>query len=152
MSELDDADATALEKVWRGRVIRELRDIADNVLAEGIVAISNFPALQGVVVDPRPTQVTESQVVSAAGDTTLYTPASGKKVRLHWVFMSASQDNNVEVLAKIKLGSTVVYSTYLGNPGAFGHRETVEGAVNEVLKINLSAAESVAVNWTVTEV
>ena len=84
-------------------------------------------------------------------DSAIHCQLSGKKVRLHWVFMSASQDNNVEVLAKIKLGSTVVYSTFLGNPGAFGHRETVEGAVDEPLKINLSAAESVAVNWTVTE-
>lgn len=95
---------------------------------------------------------TESALVTDVGDTTLYTPASGKTLRLIWIYCSSSQDNTAEVFVTIKLGSRSVYRAYLGVPGVFGHRETVDAdAADDALIINLDAAQSVAVNWTTTE-
>ena len=95
---------------------------------------------------------TSSSLVTTSGDTTLHTPASGKTLRLLWIYCSSSQDNSAEVFVTIRLGATSVYRAFLGAPGAFGHRETVDaGAADDELIINLDAAQSVAVNWTTTE-
>jgi hypothetical protein len=58
------------------------------------------------------------------------------------------------VFATVRLGATTIYSAYLGNPGAFAHRETVEAdAAGDALILNLSVAgQNVAVNWTTTEI
>ena len=91
-------------------------------------------------------------VISTSGDNVIVTPSAGTKLTLYWVFLSSSQDNASEVLATVKLGSTVVYQCYLGSPGAFAHWEPVSAdAEGDALIVNLSAAESVAVNYTVTE-
>jgi hypothetical protein len=151
---VDTDPERALLTVWRAQVVLAIREVSDNVLGNGIVAVSNLPAQQHVIVDPAPSQTTASQVVSALGDTTLHTPALGKKIVLAWAFMSSSQDNSAEVLAQIKLGTRVIYSAYLGSPGAFSHRETITADnVNDALVLNLSAAgQNVAVNWTLSEV
>lgn len=95
---------------------------------------------------------TSGVTISASGDNTIYTPSAGKSVRLRWIGLSASQNNSAEVLATVKLGTKVVYEWYLGNPGAFAHWESV--AANnpgDALIVNLSAAASVAVSYTVEE-
>ena len=84
----------------------------------------------------------------------LASPSAGKRLRLLWIALSTSQDNSFEVLAKVKLGAQVVYSWYLGTPGAFTHRELVVAPnVDDQLVLNLSTGgQSVAANWTTTEV
>ena len=91
-------------------------------------------------------------LISASGDNTIATPATGKRLTLYWIFLSSSQDNASEVLALVKLGARVVYECYLGNPGAFAHWEPVTAdAEGDALLVNLSGAASVAVNYTITE-
>lgn len=96
---------------------------------------------------------TNGTVISASGENTIYTPASGKKTRLKWLGLSASQNNTAEILATVKIGTKVVYQWYLGNPGAFAHWEEVDGSnANDPLIINLSGAQSVAVSYTVQDI
>ena len=92
-------------------------------------------------------------VVNTIGDTVLHAPAAGKRLWLLWIFLSSSQNNGAEVLATVKLGSRVIYSCYLGTPGAFGHRETViADNDDDALVLNLSAGgQNVAVSWTTRE-
>lgn len=95
---------------------------------------------------------TSGTTITASGDTTIYTPASGKKLTLFWVFLSASQGNVNEALATVRLGAKVAYTVYLGAPGAFGHWEPIlADNPNDPLIVNLSAAANVAVSFTTTE-
>ena len=95
---------------------------------------------------------TPSGAISVTGPTILYTPASGKRVRLRWVHASASQDNTAEVVATIKIGATTIYQVPLGNPGVFAHSSIREGDVDEKLTLTLSASgRTVYVNFDVEE-
>lgn len=96
---------------------------------------------------------TASDLLTTSGDHTLYTPASGKTLRLLWIYLVSSKDNTLEVLATVKLGATVIYRAYLGTPGIFAHRETVDaGAADDALVLNLDeTGQGVCVNWTTTE-
>lgn len=100
-------------------------------------------------------RTTDSLIVAALGYTTLHTPTAGTRIRVLWIGMSSSQNNGGEVLAKVGFGNPFTqtpYSWYMGNPGAFSHWEPLEGGLNEVFVINLSAgSQSVAVNWTLEE-
>jgi hypothetical protein len=99
-------------------------------------------------------RTTEAVSVAAAGDNTVKTPAAGKRLRVHWVGLSTSQDNTAETLATVKFGpaGTARYLWNMGNPGGFSHWETLEGAVNEALVVGLSVAQPVQVNVTYEEV
>ena len=84
--------------------------------------------------------------VTASGDTTIHTPASGNAIRLFWVSAINDPDEASTPLIKVLIGSTELYRTY-----AVAHWEVFEGAANEVLKVNLSAAGSVAVTAHIEE-
>lgn len=99
-----------------------------------------------------PGKTTRGVQVATLGDNTIITPALGKKVRLHWLGLSTSQNNAGEVEALVKFGTTVIYRWQLGNPGAFSHWETVDGATDQALVINLSQAYAVNVNYTYQEI
>lgn len=84
--------------------------------------------------------------VTASGDTTIFTPGSGNAVRLFWVSAINDPDESSTPLIKVLIGSTELYRAY-----AVAHWEVFEGAANEVLKVNLSGAASVAVTAHIEE-
>jgi hypothetical protein len=96
-------------------------------------------------------KTTVALAISASGDNTVLTPASGQRLRIHWVGMSTSENNGAEVLAIVKFGANTHYRWNLGAPGAFSHWEPIEGAVDQSLVINLSGNQTVEVNVTYEE-
>lgn len=143
--------------------------VSGAVTVSGTVAVSNLPATQAVsaVSLPLPTgAASESTLaarfgvvsggpstVSALGDTTVYTPGAGMRVRLKWVGLSSPSTNTAPTTATVKWSgaSGEIYRWSMGAPGAFAHGSVREGAVNESLIVNLSAAQSVFVNLDVEE-
>lgn len=114
-----------------------------NVLAsENLAFDPTTNSLHRVVINPQHSSDVEAAVVTAtsSGDTTIHTPASGKAIRLIWVSAINDPDESSTPLIKILLGNTELYRGY-----ALSHAQVFEGAVDEVLKVNLSAAASVAV-------
>lgn len=108
-----------------------------------------------------------TKVVNTAGVTIVRAPASGKKLRVKFFGFSAGADVT-GVLAQMKLdgydpgdgtGAGAVFDQqFLTTPGQpyarniqAGNRY-IEGAVDGKLKINLSAAQTVYVNYEVEEV
>lgn len=77
--------------------------------------------------------------ITASGNTTVHTPASGNAIRLFWVSAINDPDEATTPLIEIRLGTTPFYRGY-----AVAHWEMFEGAVNEALIVNLSGAASVA--------
>lgn len=174
--------STAADPVWQDKLIKALEkldfrmkglggggghgfipDITDRVARQlGVVTVANpgtdpeTGLAKDVTLSRRfaanSARVTGAAQVTAIGSNTVYTPAAGKLVRLHWVGMSSSQNNAGETLAIVQLGSKVLYRWNLGNPGAFSHFEIADGAVNSPLTVNLSAAYPVEMNYTVEEV
>lgn len=91
------------------------------------------------------------QTVSASGDTTVYTPTAGKAIRLKWLGLSSPSTNTANTTATVKLGGVALYKWEMGAPGGFAHSFVREGAVNAVLVVNLSAAQTVQVNFDLEE-
>lgn len=94
--------------------------------------------------------VTKAGFENLAGDRTLHTPASGKRIRLYWIALSSSQDNVAENLIQVKLTDAdgdVKYRWRMGNPGAFVGSRTIEGNVDATLILNL--ANTNGVDWNV---
>lgn len=102
-------------------------------------------AFAAALVAPAVTPVVET--VTAAGDTTVHTPASGKAIELEWVSAINDPDEASNPLIKVKLGATEIYRGY-----ALAHRETFTGAADAALVVNLSGAASVAVTAHLREV
>lgn len=93
--------------------------------------------------------------VSALGDNTVLTPASGNAIRFYWIGLSTSETNTGEVLVIVKFGADgdAIYRWNLGAPGAFTHREMHDGPPDTPLIVNLSAAgRPVQANLTYREV
>lgn len=88
--------------------------------------------------------------ISSLGDNIIITPSLGQRLRIFWVGFSTSENNTAEVLAIVKfgVGGSAQYRWTLGTPGLFSHWETLEGAINESLIVNLSGAQPVQVNIT----
>lgn len=138
--------------------------------------ITNFPMLQNVggtvtIANPTPATdvsdlATEATVgnrysggktavcatVTASGDTTIHDPAAGKAVRLFWVTAINDPDEAATPLIKIGFGPATTITTELYRVFAVGHWEVFEGAADERLIVNLSAAASVAVTAHIQEI
>lgn len=105
--------------------------------------------------------VKRTAVASSAGDNTIYTPTSGKKIRLYFFGYSAGADV-AGVLAGLKLGGynggAVFDKQYLIAPGQpyarniQGGKLYVEGGVDGVLSVNLDAAQTVYCNFELEEI
>lgn len=95
---------------------------------------------------------------SLSGDTTIYTPPTGKKAGLQYVCLSADGANSADVVVIVKFGAggSAKYKLSL-KPGAIWARNIgarmrwLLGAVNEPLVVNLNAAQSVHVSVEVEE-
>mgnify|MGYP006138002335 FL=1 len=77
--------------------------------------------------------------VTASGDTTIHTPASGKAIRLFSIDALTDPDQSTTPLIKVLIGSTEKIRGH-----AIGKWEIFTGAADEVLKINLSEGSSVS--------
>lgn len=97
-----------------------------------------------------------SQTVSTSGNTTLITPTSGRRVRLFYVLMNADGANAADVTSAVRFGASgsLVYPVCLKAGSIFARnigagRRYVQGAINEALIANLSAAQTVnlTVEW-----
>lgn len=84
---------------------------------------------------------------TGVGDTTIITPASGKKIKLYWVSAINDPDEAASPLIKVILGTTELYRAY-----AIAHWEIFTGPTDGVLKVNLDQAGSVAVTAHYEEV
>lgn len=85
--------------------------------------------------------------VTSSGDTVLYTPQSGKRLRVRWVYAINDPSASTSPLIKVFLGATEVYRVF-----AISKRQMITGPVDGVLKINLNTAGSVAVTVILEEI
>jgi len=85
--------------------------------------------------------------VTTSGSTTLHTPATGKAVRLRWIYAVGDPAAATTPLIKILLGAEEKYRVY-----AISKRQLVTGPVDGALIVNLSASGSVAVTALLEEV
>lgn len=85
--------------------------------------------------------------VTAIGDTVIYTPAAGKRIRLKWIY--AINDPVAETSTKItiKLGAQAHYVAW-----AISKRQMFDGPVDGALIINLTNAGDVAVTAFIEEI
>ena len=85
--------------------------------------------------------------VTAAGDTTIYTPATGKRVRLRWVYAINDPSSATPARITIKLGGVVKYIVY-----GLSKRQVDTGPIDGALVINLSQAGNVACTFRIEEI
>lgn len=85
--------------------------------------------------------------VTASGSTTVYTPASGKRVMLHWTYAVNDPAAATSPLIKVFLGAEEKFRVY-----ALSKRQFVVGPVNGALIVNLSTTGSVAFTALIEEI
>lgn len=85
--------------------------------------------------------------VSTSGDTTVHTPAAGKKIRLHWVYAINNPSASSPPRIVVRLGATEYYRVW-----ALSKRQQITGPTNGPLVINLSGTGDVAVTAILEEV
>lgn len=85
--------------------------------------------------------------VTAAGDTVVYTPAAGKRVRVYWSYALNDPASSASPLIKISLGGVERFRVF-----ALSKRQQMTGPVDGQLVVNLSTAASVAVTFVLEEV
>lgn len=85
--------------------------------------------------------------VSASGPTVVHTPATGRRLRLHWIYAINDPAASSAPLIRVLLGAEEKYRVY-----ALSKRQMVTGPVDGALTIDLSAAGSVAVTALLEEV
>jgi len=85
--------------------------------------------------------------VTAAGSTTVYTPAAGRRIRLRWMYAINDPSATTTPLIKVFLGASEKYRVY-----ALSKRQLVTGPVNGALIVDLGAAGSVAVTALLEEI
>ena len=85
--------------------------------------------------------------VTASGNTTVHTPAAGRRVRLRWMYAINNPSSSSTPLIRILLGAEEKYRVF-----ALSKRQTVTGPVNGALIVNLSTTGSVAVTALLEEV
>ena len=87
-----------------------------------------------------------SATVFATGDTALYTPQAGKRLRLRWVYALNDPTSANPARITIKLGNQTKYVTY-----GISKKQVDTGPVDGALIINLSQAGSVACTFRIEE-
>lgn len=85
--------------------------------------------------------------VTASGNTTVHTPAAGKRIRLHWMYAINDPGAATNPLIKVFLGADEKYRVY-----ALSKRQLATGPVDGALILNLSTTGSVAVTALIQEV
>lgn len=105
--------------------------------------------LQSVLTEVAQQQefVPVSALVTAAGDTTLYTPAVGKRIRLRWVYALNDPASGAPARITVRLGAAVKYITY-----GISKKQVDTGPINGALIVNLSQAGNVAATFRIEEI
>ena len=85
--------------------------------------------------------------VTSAGDTVVYTPSAGKRIRVYWTYAINDPAASSAPLIKVFLGTDEKFRVY-----AVSKRQQMTGAVDAPLIVNLSTAGSVAVTFVLEEV
>lgn len=85
--------------------------------------------------------------VTAVGDTVLYTPAPGMRVRLYWIYAINDPASSTSTKMTIRIGPQTFYVAW-----AISKRQQFTGQVDEPLVINLSVVGNVAVTAFVEDV
>lgn len=89
--------------------------------------------------------------VDQVGYTTVYTPASGKRIRLNWLGLMAPGKNTKEVVCRALIGEKEIYEVSLDKSTPFSRSSTIEGAVDESLRIHLDENQTVYVNFDIDD-
>lgn len=76
---------------------------------------------------------------SSSGDHDLYTPASGKRIRLHWVHVLKEPHNTASPIVTVKLGADTKYVTY-----SVQKQQVLTGPVDGHLIVNTDVGVPVA--------
>lgn len=84
--------------------------------------------------------------VTSAGSTTVYTPATGKRLRLRWIYAVTDPAAAAFPLIKVFLGAEEKYRVY-----ALSKRQMVTGPVDGALIVNLDQPGSVAITALLEE-
>lgn len=84
--------------------------------------------------------------ITSSGSTTVYTPASERRIRLHWTYAISDPDGSSNPLIQVFIGANEKFRAY-----AISKRQVVTGEVDESLSITLSKAGSVAVTFLIEE-
>lgn len=131
---------------------------ARNPTTGGYEPITTDTANRLVIGDRTVTPVTVT--ASASGSTLVYQPAAGKSARLLWYHLAGSPSNGASVIASLRWatgGANFVsvpisqYGSALAHAPGAGNRY-YQGAVDQGLFVNLSAAQSVTVNIDVEDI
>lgn len=85
--------------------------------------------------------------VTASGDTTVHPPASGKRIRLRWIYAINDPSDASPPLIRVRLGATEIYRVW-----ALSKRQLVLGAVDAPLIINLDDTGKVAFTALLEEI
>lgn len=89
----------------------------------------------------------DSFTTASSGDSTVYTCPANKHIRLKWTGWATPSSNSAETIIAMRFGANTAFYTWpMGMPGAFAHGVVREGAVNENLIVNNSAAQRIYVN------
>lgn len=70
--------------------------------------------------------------VTSMGDTTVYTPTLGKRLRLHWIYTINDPAATAQALIGVFIGATRHFLTF-----GVAKRQRITGGVDEALVINL---------------
>lgn len=84
--------------------------------------------------------------LTSAGDNVVYTPASGKRVRIHWVY-AINNPNLPSTKITIKIGTQTYYVAW-----AISKRQQFTGEINAPLVVNLSVSGDVAFTVFIQEI
>lgn len=108
-----------------------------------VAAAQTFPTSDSTDTEWIPVATT----VVNAGETTLYTPAAGKRVRLHWIYAINDPVSSTSTKITIKIGTQVYYVAW-----ALSKRQQFTGPVDGSLSIILSSPGEVAVTAFIEEI
>lgn len=122
-------------------------------------SVVRIPGLISAINEVKPPAVQQTQdtadieftsvalSITTIGNTTIFTPAPGKRVRLHWIYAINDPVSNSSTKITVKIGSQTFYVAW-----AISKRQRFTGEVDAPLIIHLSQPGDVAVTAFVEEV
>lgn len=135
-----------------------LATIAGTVSAGRVsVSVDNIPSITGAVsaATVLTTLLYASGTASSSGNTSIVTPTAGKKVQLRYISYNPLAVNDVYFRFGVA-GTKILYNSIVAAGSIitkdFGDFRYIEGAINEVLYINLLNAASTIWNIFYTEI
>lgn len=87
-------------------------------------------------------------VVAASGPNLFYTPAAGKKLRLHWIYALSKPSATVFPLITVMLGNKEICTTY----GVSKRKRTTADNPGDALVVILDQPGSVACTFDIEEI